>query len=343
MSLSNLFINIVFAFILLLINGTLGKWKQKNSDFFNYANFSFDNIDEENFSDCFFQLLIHPALYLGIISWILQLFSLKTIIPSLWLVVPFYWGLRFIVALLRDTISFLNWQLQLILFFISLLLSECTLFVIILPLVEAKKTIFIEIEQFRDAFWFAVFGFVAKFIWDYSKVQMIGRDVFPSSKKSTVIIKRYEKYYHKYNQIVNAAIDRECAFTSEIQKSYFSCLVYTIMILETHNRPFWFRTAEYLVKFFCPNKLMSLGIMQYQTTDYISDNTSIVYAVRKLNSAYKPLTDQNEATDNAIEDYNPSTAYFNEAIEIFDELKTYLNLAPNNPRCTKVKVRKIKP
>ena len=183
MTWTNFTVNLIFAWLLLLINGIIGKWKEHPSNLFSYSAFGFRDITEDNFSDNFFQVLIHPAIYLAIISSILQVLSVESIVYKLCLIVPLYWVLRFVVAVLRDTACFLNWHFQFVLFFVSLLLSEGTLLFIIHPLLEQEKSVFIDIEQFRDSFWFAVFCVIAKFIWDYSKHMMIGKQVFPSSKK----------------------------------------------------------------------------------------------------------------------------------------------------------------
>jgi len=338
MTWTNLATNLMFAWLLLLINGRIGKWKERPSNVFSYSAFGFRDITEDNFSDNFFQVLIHPAIYLAIISSILQVLSVKSIVYKLCLVVPFYWGLRFVVAAFRDTACFLNWRFQFVLFLVSLLLSEGTLFFIIRPLIDQKKSIFIDLEQFRDSFWFAVFCVIAKFIWDYSKHMMLGKQVFPSSKKATVIIRRYEKYYRKYNEVIQSTIDRECEFKSHKEKNHFSCLVYAVMIYEAHNRPFVIRVMEYIVKFFCPNRLMSLGIMQFQSERSISNSTSVLLAVRKLYKAFSTAR-RTIAIEEAIYDYNPNSDYVDEVRAIYSDLVDHMGLTEYGRQIVKVKKR----
>ncbi len=337
MTMSYLAINIIFALLLLAINGILGKWKRRHTDMFSYSSFNFTDVTEDNFSDNFFQLLIHPAIFLAIISATLQFLSYDSLVRSLWLVVPLYWALRFIIALFQDMLRFINLRLQLVLLVCSLIISEGTFFLIIIPLLNKGKEIFIDLEQFRDAFWFAVLCFMAKFIWDFAKQGMIGRAVYPPEKKSQEIIRRYDKYYFKYAPIVDMCIDRECSFHSPMQKERFRCMVFAIMIYESHNRPFLFRIMEYIIKFFCPRKTMSLGIMQVQTDRLISNKTSILLAIKKLYNAFR-TGEGTEAIDEAIDDYNPSLDYFNEVKEAYYILTDYLGFEEYCRQ--KVKVRK---
>jgi len=331
-------VNLIFAWLLLFINGKIGSWKQSDSSLFGYSEFEFKDITEENFSDNFFQLLIHPAIYLAIISWILQLLSLDAIVHTLWLMVPLYWALRLIVAVFRDTLCFLNWRFQVVLFLVSLLLSEGTLFLIILPLLEKKQTVFINLEQFRDAFWFAVFCFLAKFFWDYAKHKMVGKEVFPSSKKANVITRRYNKYHKKYNQFIGKSIASECVFKSSKQREHFSCLIYAIMIYEDHNRPIYLRAIEYTVKLFCPNRLMSLGIMQVQTKTLMSSKTSIICAIKMLYNSFSTC-EGICAIGESIHNYNPSASYYDEVIAIYHEIVQHIGLTVYGRQKVKVKKR----
>ena len=328
-------LNLILAWLLLFINGRMGRWKKRTPNLFSYSTFGFGDITEENFSDNFFQLLVHPAIYLAIVGAILQAFSCETIIRSLWLLAPFYWVLRFAVMIFCDTFCFQNWRLQISLLFTSLLLSEGTFFLILL-LLDGEKSVFIDLEQFRDAFWFAVLCFVAKFIWDYFKYKMIGKVVFPHSKKANVIVRRYDRYHRKYNEIIETSINRECVFKSPKQRTHFLCVVYAIMIYEAHNRPVWIRMMEYITKLFCPKKLMSLGIMQFQTTRWISNRTSVLLAIRKLYKSFS-LAQGSLAIEESINDYNRGSIYLNEVRAIYDEITCYLDLPEYGRQIVKVK------
>ena len=303
----------------------LGKWKLHSYSAFGYSEFGFEEISEDNFADNFFQVVVHPAVYLAVVCWVLQLFSLEKIVCYLWLLIPFYWALRIVYALLGDAFAFINWHTQILIFLLSLLLGEGTLFWIILPLIESGQSIFIEVEAFRDAFWYATLAYIAKFLWDMAKRHLMGKDVFPSEKKTEVIVRRYNKYHSKYDEYIQHILNKGHRFKSDKQKAHFVCLLYAIMIYETHNRPLWARVVEYDVKLFCPNRIMSLGIMQIQTSNWIGNKTSINQAITKLYAAFSKSNISSKIED-SIRDYNPSDRYYEQVVSIYYKLCQYLNL-----------------
>ena len=239
MTLTNLCINFLLALPLLWINGALGKWKLHTCGIFGYTSFGFEYISDQNFYSNFFQMIIHPAIYLAIVSWVLQMVSLECIVPHLWLLIPFYWLLRVVHLIWGDCSAFMNWKIQLVAFPFSLLIGYITLFCIICPLINDNKSVVIDVIAFRDAFWFATFAYLAKWIWDYSKNLLVGRELFPEGKKNKVIIRRFTRYHNKYGKYVNELLDKEFLFVSKKHREHFLCLVYAIMIYETHNRPPW--------------------------------------------------------------------------------------------------------
>lgn len=318
-------INILLSFPLLWINGILGKWKLHSYSVFGYSEFGFEEISDDNFADNFFQMIVHPAVYLAVVCWVLQLFSLEKIVCDLWLLIPFYWVLRIVHALFWDTFAFINWRTQIVTFLLSLLLGEGTLFCIILPLIDSSASIFIEVEAFRDAFWYAALAYIAKFIWDLVKGHLVGEDIFPSDKKTEVIVRRYNKYHGKYDEYIQHILNKGYHFKSDKQKEHFLCLLYAIMIYETHNRPLWARVMEYSVKLFCPNRTMSLGIMQIQTNNWLGNRMSINRAIAKLYAVFSASNISSKIED-SIRDYNPSDRYYEQVGSIYDELCKYLNL-----------------
>ena len=327
MSLHNLLINFLLAIPLLRVNGLLGQWKSHSNNFFGYSAFGFEEISETNFSENFFQMIVHPPVYLAFVCGIVQLLSFGDIIPNLWLVVPFYWLLRVIYALLLDTFVFTNWHMQIKAFIFSLLLSEFTLFFIVVPLLRDNKSIFIEAEAFRDAFWYAVFIYLAKRIWDSVKGGFIGGALFPSNRKSEIILRRYGKYKKRYGQYIRFILNRDFSFKSDKQRGHFICLIYAIMIYESHNRPLWKRILEYCAKTICPFREMSLGIMQVKTRKWISNKTSIECAIEKLYSVFSNV-EISSKIEMSIRDYNPSDHYYEQVYSIYDEICQFICLDP---------------
>lgn len=325
MSTCTLIANIIFSLLLYFVNGLIGKFKTSSWVPFEYSSFGFHNTKDKNFSDNFLQSIVHPTIYLAIISAILQNFAFGNIASDLWLVVPLYWLFRFAHALIWDLLRFINWRFEFKSFVVSTLLGEGTLFTIIRPLLDQDKTIFIDLEQFRDAFWFAAFTYIVAQLWNIFKVKATGEVLYPSEKQASVILDRYEKYKRKYHSHIESILNKEFSFPNPSLKEHFLCLVYAIMIFEDHNRPSIVRLFEYLKKIALWHSTCSLGIMQVQTKKMIGNKKSIELAIQKM---YKPFSesDVHEKLYKTVTDYNPCDDYYREVISIYEEIKTSLCL-----------------
>ena len=318
--------NFALALLLYFGNGFLGKRKSNAHGRFYYASFRFESVSQANFADHFFQKIVHPALLIAIASAILQHFSLENIAWDLWLVVPLFWLFRFLHIAIWNIATFTNWKYEITSLLISLLLGEGTLFFIIRPLIAAGESIFIEQTEFRDAFWFAAISYLAKLTWDISKASLSGYTVFPPEKRANKIWKRYKHFKKIYGAQIDLLLADQYKFDDEQLQAHFVCLFYAIMIYEDHNRPKAIRFAEYLVKLFCWNKTMSLGIMQVKSQRMISSKTSIDLAVEKTYHAFINAESSKRIYD-TIRDYNLGFDYFTEVLTIYYDLAGKLELS----------------
>lgn len=198
----SLIANLIIAIPLFFINGIMGRPKTSSWIPFEYSSFEFRNNEDKDFSENFLHSIVHPAIYLAIVSAILQVNALGYIAADLWLVIPLYWLFRSLHALIWDLLSFINWRFELISFIVSLVLGEGTLFLIIRPLLDQGKTIFIDLGQFRDSFWFAVFTYIVVQLWSGFKSKATGEVLYPSEIQTNVILRRYSKFKRKYGSYI---------------------------------------------------------------------------------------------------------------------------------------------
>lgn len=324
MNLKLFLLNFCLAIILYFTNGYLGKLKSNSNGLFNYVAFSFGAVDKANFSEHFFQKVVHPAVFLALTTVILQFFSYTHVARDLWLIVPFFWLFRVFHIIIWDLSGFTNWRYEFTSMIISLIISEGTLFLIIRPLIDAGEPIFIDRTELRDAFWIAIISYLVKLFWDIAKATLSGYNVFPVQKRSQTILKRYDKFRWHYGIFINEEL-KKFSFVSDIKREHFLCLLYSIMIYEDHCRPVIIRGIEYIVKLFRPNAVMSLGIMQVQTETLINNRTSIRFAIKKLHNSFS-LADEGDWIYSAAMDYNPSDSYYWEVCTIYDCLVSHLGL-----------------
>lgn len=316
--------NFCLAVFLYFANGYLGKLKSNSKGLFNYVSFSFGAVDNANFSEHFFQKIVHPAVFLALVAVILQSFSYTSVARDLWLIVPFFWVFRLFHIIIWNLSGFTNWRYEVTSMIISMLVGEGTLFFIIRPLIDAGESIFIDQTELRDAFWIAVISYLIKLFWDIAKATLSGYSVFPVEKRSQTILKRYDKFKWFYGVFINEEL-KEYSFDDNLKKEHFICLLYSVMIYEDHCRPTFVRTIEYIIKFLKPNATMSLGIMQVQTDTLISNRTSIRLAIKKLYDSFA-MADKRDWIYRAAMNYNPSHAYYMEIYTIYNCLSSRLGL-----------------
>lgn len=325
MPIRSLIANCIFSLLLYFINGFLGKLKTSSWIPFEYSSFEFNSIDDDNFSENFLQSIVHPTIYLALVCAILQENELGNIAADLWLVVPIYWLFRLIHALVWDLLIFTNWRFELISFVISMILGESTLFFIVQPLLAQGKTVFIDLGQFRDSFWFAVFTYIVVQIWNCFKSKANGETLYPSETRTNVILHRYTKFKRKYGSYIESILTQKCNFPNASHREHFLCLLYAIMIYEDHNRPSIVRFFEYVIKIFCWRCRCSLGIMQVQTKMIIGNKKSIELAIHKIYDSFSK-TETFQKLYQAIMDYNPDDDYYREVISIYEDIRTSLGL-----------------
>ena len=321
-----LLINFFLALVLYFGNGWLGKIKVNTKGLFGYDSFGFNKVDKANFADHFFQKIVHPAIVVAIAAAILQHYEMESIARDLWLVVPFYWVLRIIHICVWNIASFTNWKYEILSLIVSLLLGEGTLFYILRPLIDSDQSVFIDAAEIRDAFWIAALSYTAKFIWDITKFSLSGYSVFPAEKRAQTISTRYNEFKWEYGAEIDVVLRDNYCFVSDISKKQFLCLLYSIMIYEDHCRPKMIRWLEYLVKVFRWNTVMSLGIMQVQTKQIISNRTSIKMAIEKLYNVFSNATDAS-GVSTAIWDYNRGENYYAEVSTIYSILLSEFGLS----------------
>lgn len=317
-------LNFSLAVLLYVGNGALGKMKSNAPGLFAYDSFSFTTIARSNYAGHFFQKIAHPTLFIAIISVILQYISKAELIEKLWLVIPIYWILRYIHIKIWNISDFTNWKYELSSMIFSVLLGEGTLYLILVPLVDAGENIFIEQTVFRDAFWFAAITYMAKLAWDIAKQTLKGYNVFPADKRENTVARRYDGFHFKYGFYIDQLICENCHFENPNHQKDFECVLYSIMIYEDHCRPVCIRVLEYIVKFFCRNKIMTLGIMQVSTQKLISNKTSIELAIQKIYAVFSNTQPENRVYE-VISDYNHGQNYLREVSAIYYILRAQLN------------------
>lgn len=317
--------NVIFAFLLFLLNGLLGKLQYGVSGpLFRYGKFTFGPMDEQSFSGNFFQKIVNPTVYLAIIAAVTQCFLPSEFLEALWLLIPIFWLFRAGFMLLKNVFPFLNLKYEAAACLLSLALGEGSLFGIILPLARQNEPIMIPVTALRDALWFAILAYLLKTAWEIMRNLFEGESLYPGQSRDRIVMKRYHKFSKKFGKhILDTVLEHSSGQVPPYLQEQAVRLVYAVMIYEDYNRPVLIRFGERFLKAtLFRRRTMSLGIMQVQTSQPISDRESISRAVPILLAPF--LEGQNDPIDDAISAYNPDDEYFSEVSAIYNILAEYI-------------------
>lgn len=319
-------INLALAFALFLLNVLLGTFKYDVSRKYGsinsilaYGKFTFSADPSSSLSGNYFQKIVNPTIFLAVAAAILQNFATKEFLSSMWLLLPLYWGLRCVYMVFWNSFSFTNKKYEFFAFVLSLALGESVFFLIISPLLNSDEKIWIPVPALRDALWFAVIAFIFKTAWDILSRSLTKGNLYPEEKRQKYVRKKYEKFRRKYDGCIQQQIkDSEIDLLPKKTQDRIVCVLYSIMIFEDFNRPFFIRKLEVLLKrTFWKNREMSLGIMQVRSYKRISDFESIKLAMGIISKPF--YSDEPNPIYAAVELYNSDDDdYVSEVITILE-------------------------
>lgn len=319
-------LNIILAIILFFTNGLLGRLQYGyRGRLFEYGRFTFDAEENGNFAGNFFLKVVNPAIYIAVLCAIFQKLQYEDFCISLWLIIPAYWALRLVYIIAKNYFLIINWKYEIFSACASVLLGEGVFSLVLMPLIRAKEEVFISVTELRDAVWFAIIAYIAKVIWDIGKTIFTAEAIYPDDKRQNLIYKKYDALESRYGNYITELLDKRYPVELQATKGNFVCLLYAIMIFEDYNRPPVYRFVERVIKFFRPQKEMTLGIMQVGTVKGITNRESIRLGIEKLLASYVQYA-HNCPIDHAISNYNGGSTYIAEVLAIYNELLELLSI-----------------
>jgi len=205
-SITDVAVNFVLAALIFIINSFLGTIQFKHPSMFQYGEFAFASDEGNNLSGNFFLKIINPTIFMAVVSAVMQHFKCDELCRSLWMLIPMYWFLRLIYIIFRNYIRIINKRFEIITVISSIALGELVLYKLILPLLDLKQPIFIPLDEFRNAIWFAIIAYVGKTIWDICRNSLSSERVYPAKQREKLINDRYDVFSKKYgNEILQLA------------------------------------------------------------------------------------------------------------------------------------------
>ncbi len=232
---------------------------------------------------------LFPVVFVVIISSIFYLTGLEEFNLNIYLVVVYYFLIRFIFILSIGQRLLLNWPLQ----FAYLVVSIPISYFIYDSFITKKEYLFPDISTLGNELWLLIIVFI------YHTLNNISLSEEKSKlRKSNYVKKHYLKFKEKFGSVIS----------EKINDPKIESLLYAIMIYENFNRPKIIRIIESIA--FKLGKARTLGIMQITTTVFINDKKSVELAIEKI------LKDHELAQQNT--NYNKEIAQEVEYLENYE-------------------------
>ena len=220
--------------------------------------------------------VISPIVFLILCACLFQEVGLDNYNKNCFLIVIYYWIIRFLYILTTNRITLTNWSIFLLYASISITLS-----VFIYNILQKVDKILPNPQALLDQLWILIIIFLYSI---FNKLQLSKEKT--KKRKIKYIESRYKKFHYEYNKII----------ISQFKKPFYEALTYSIMIYEDFNRPAIIRYLEF-ASFFITKKTHTLGIMQIKTNKFINDEESIKLATNKI------LLDSREFFRTEFKDY----------------------------------------
>ena len=206
---------------------------------------------------------IAPVIIMILFIALAQATHFESFTVHCYLIVVYYWFIRTSVVILYGRGSLTNWSTQFFYWITSIGLSFY-----VYKLVDKVDKILPDPDSLRDEMWILIILFL------YSTFNKMTFD-----RKGT--LKRKEKYlketYKRLKSRYNKIISKEC------DNYFFTQVIYAIMIYENFNRPKIVRWIENIC-FWLTKKPHTLGIMQVTSSKWITNEQSILLAIKKVTS-----------------------------------------------------------
>lgn len=285
-----LLVNWVLAVFLFFVNGFVGSLLTKYN-LFDYDPLFYENSDSSsgNLGIANFAMrVVHPIIFMAIVATVLQGLLQSAALPwikTLWLLSPLYWLVQYLYAKFRNRTELHVKHVERFNFILSFVFFEVIfLLVILLASEDGKSTvpsIFIPLDELRNAVWYAILAFIVTEIWEIFKYHYIQSREIVNEQIESVLKNRYYSLFSKYSDIVERCIRDIFYIKDDELKKAISYLIFSIMIYEDYNRSECVRKIENLrLKFF--KKEMSVGVMQVRSDIQLSDEQSIEKACELL-------------------------------------------------------------
>lgn len=275
---------VLIHFLLGIVLFFIINWIGKHSYSIGYMEISMFVKTEEAPALNFLIRVLTPTVYIIIIAAILYALKLDKYVVNIYLINIYYIVFRLIFNLITERGLLLNWYRQALYWTAIILIS----FIVYEKLIKIKANILPDFSTIANELWIIILIFIFQITNSirFSNDKTIKR-------KYSYIKSKYYKFFSQYGSLVKELTKNES----------LEALTYSIMLYEDFNRPRIVRKIENIV-FRLTKKKRTLGIMQVQSENLLTDKESVILGTNKIMIACRRYLESIDYRENSYYEYD---------------------------------------
>lgn len=225
-------------------------------------------------------MLFWPSLFLTLCCSLAQIEGYTQFIRHAYYLIIGYWIIRTLYTILSGKSRYINKGFHFITAVFSIGLGALVWRFFVMELLISNESILIPLTDFRNAVWFAIICLFIKMIWEILTALCEEKQLYPTDKKKKAFIEDYNKFRGKYQPILDNIFQENKV--QPVSRRSIEVFIYAIMIYENYNRPLFLRCLERLLVVLKIKKVVTQGIMQYPSSQTISDEESVALRAKEV-------------------------------------------------------------
>jgi len=253
-------------FVLGVVLFFITNWIGKHSFSFGYRQIDLFVKDDDAPAFNYIIRVFTPIIFLIISSAILYQFSLDKLVVNFFMVSVYYIFFRIVINAIQGRFALINWPKQ-ILYYVSILVFSWLVYD---KIISVKANILPDAASMMNEIWVIIALFIYSII---NKLDLPASSA--EQRRDNYLNARFLNFRNIYGNIID----------KELENDVLKAVAYAIIIHENFNRSKVVRWLENIA-FFVTRKPHSLGVMQFPTSEYITDKQSVIFGIRKVRNSY---------------------------------------------------------
>ena len=186
---------------------------------------------------------------------------------------------------------------------ITILLS----YILNISFINKVDNVFPNPSELKIIIWFSIIIYISNLLKNNINNSVNINKEKQDNYKDEYIVMEYAKNKNKYSNIINP------------KNKELIPIIYSIMIYENYHRAFLLRKIDNYI-FKITNKECKLGIMQINSSEFLTDEESIDLCIKKLDNIYSKLKNKEDLSKLTLKKYLNNDDKYKSIINIYNKI-----------------------